>query len=208
MHDLPGLDDLLARARRLAAGPRPVLGQTGPPGAGKSTVAAAVVAALGPAAVLVGMDGFHLANVELQRLGRRDRKGAPDTFDAAGYVALLQRLRAAGPEAVYAPVFDRRLEESVAGAVRVDPWIPLVVTEGNYLLLDDGVWAQVRPLLDEAWYVEVDDALRVERLIRRHVAHGRPLAEAREWVLRSDEANARLVAATRDRADLLVGPDV
>jgi pantothenate kinase len=208
MHDLPGLDDLLARARRLAAGPRRVLGLTGPPGAGKSTVAAAVVAALGPAAVLVGMDGFHLANAELRRLGRHDRKGAPDTFDAAGYVALLRRLRAAGPEAVYAPVFDRRLEESVAGAVRVDPWVPLVVTEGNYLLLDDGMWAQVRPLLDEAWYVEVDDALRVERLIRRHVAHGRPPAEAREWVLRSDEANARLVAATRHRADLLVGPDV
>jgi pantothenate kinase len=123
-------------------------------------------------------------------------------------VALLQRLRAAGPDPVYAPVFDRHLEESVAGAVRVDPSVPLVVTEGNYLLLDDGVWGQVRPLLDEAWYVDVDDTLRVERLIRRHVAFGRLPDDAREWVLRSDEANARLVAATRHRADLVVSADV
>jgi pantothenate kinase len=197
-------DDLVARARRLAGGPRRLLGLVGAPGAGKSTLAARLVDALTPAAVLVPMDGFHLANAELDRLGRRDRKGAPDTFDAVGYVALLRRLRDAGPDLVYAPVFDRSLEEAVAGAIPVPPGVPLVVTEGNYLLLDDGPWARVRPLLDEAWFVAVDDALRVQRLIHRHVAHGKPPSAARDWVLGSDEANARLVAATRDRADLVV----
>jgi pantothenate kinase len=105
---------------------------------------------------------------------------------------------------VYAPVFDRHLEEAVAGAIRVDPTIPLVVTEGNYLLLDSGPWSEVRPLLDDAWFLEVDDRLRVERLVRRHVEHGKEPAQARAWVLGSDEANARLVAGTRARADLVV----
>lgn len=159
---------------------------------------------LAPAAVLVPMDGFHLANAELDRLGRRNRKGAPDTFDAVGYVELLKRLRRAGPEAVYAPAFDRRLEEGVAGAIRVPPTTPLVVTEGNYLLLDDGPWSGVRPLLDEAWFLDVEDSLRVDRLVRRHVEHGKEPAQARAWVLGSDEANARLVAGTRSRADLVV----
>ncbi|MEE6297373.1 nucleoside/nucleotide kinase family protein [Georgenia wangjunii] len=178
------LDTLVERARALTTGPRRILGIAGAPGSGKSTLTDALVSALAPAAVLVPMDGFHLANAELERLGRRDRKGAPDTFDAAGYVALLTRLRAADGEAVYAPIFDRDLEEAIAGAVPVPPQTPLVVTEGNYLLLEDEPWARVRDLLDEAWFVEVDDELRVERLIRRHVEHGKTPAAAREWVLR------------------------
>jgi pantothenate kinase len=200
------LDELVARARPLASGPRRILGLSGAPGAGKSTLAAQLVAALEPAAVLVPMDGFHLANAELERLGRRDRKGAPDTFDALGYVALLQRLRQPGPGVVYAPVFDRRLEEALAGALPVPADTPLVVTEGNYLLLDQPPWSLVRPLLDEAWYLEIDDTLRVERLVNRHVAHGKEPAGAREWVLRSDESNARLIAGSRARADLVVSP--
>ncbi|MEE6274646.1 nucleoside/nucleotide kinase family protein [Georgenia sp. MJ206] len=198
-------DALTRRARRLAqAGPRRLLGVTGSPGAGKSTLTATLVSAIAPAAVLVPMDGFHLADAELDRLGRRDRKGAPDTFDAAGYIALLQRLRAGGPETVYAPRFDRHREEAIAGAIPVATDVPLVITEGNYLLHDDGAWAAVRPLLDEVWYVDIDDGLRVERLIRRHVEHGRSPEAAREWVLRSDEVNAELVARTRDRADVVV----
>ena len=138
------LDALIARARALAsAGGRAILGIAGPPGGGKSTLACAVADALGDGAVLVPMDGFHLAQDQLVRLGRRDRMGAPDTFDAAGYVALLRRLRAAD-EVVFAPAFRREIEEPIAGAIAVPPSVTLVVTEGNYLLLEDGDWALVR----------------------------------------------------------------
>ncbi len=197
---------LTDRARALAdTGRRRILGIVGPPGAGKSTLADRLVDALDGRAALVPMDGFHLAAAELDRLGRADRKGAPDTFDAAGYAALLRRLRDPDPaHTVYAPAFDRSLEEPVAGALPVPPDVPLVVTEGNYLLLDDGPWAPVRGLLDEVWFLDLDREVRVRRLIDRHVRHGRPRSRAQEWVARSDEANARLVERGRDRADLIV----
>jgi pantothenate kinase len=191
---------LVERARALAAQDgRRILGIAGPPGGGKSTVARAVVAELGDAARLVPMDGFHLAQAELVRLGRRDRMGAPVTFDAAGYAALLKRLRGSEP-VVYAPEFRREIEEPIAGAIAIPEHTPLVVTEGNYLLL----WPEITPLLDESWYVETDDELRVERLIQRHVEFGKTPEYARAWVLRSDERNAELVAATASHADHLV----
>jgi pantothenate kinase len=185
----------------LADGRRKVLGLVGAPGAGKSTLAAALLDALGPRAQVVPMDGFHLANAELHRLGRAGRKGAPDTFDSAGYVALLQRLRAQhDDEIVYAPEFRREIEEPVAGAIAVLPITQLVVTEGNYLLHDDGAWAGVAALLDETWYVDIDDAVREERLALRHRRFGRDADEARAWVAQTDAPNARLIAATRTRA--------
>ncbi|MBK1615564.1 nucleoside/nucleotide kinase family protein [Rubrivivax gelatinosus] len=191
----------IARARALATGGRRrLLGIAGPPGAGKSTLAAALSAALAPAAVVVPMDGFHLANSALEQLGRRGRKGAPDTFDAAGYRALLQRLHE-GAGTVWAPEFRREIGEPVAGAIAVPAEVPLVITEGNYLLLEDGAWGGVAALLDECWYVEVDDALRRERLAARHRRFGRSAEAAAAWVQGTDEPNARLVAAARDRAD-------
>src|SRR4051812_26114943 len=193
-------EELFARAQALVEpGTRRVLGIAGPPGGGKSTVARAVVAELGDAARLVPMDGFHLAQAELVRLGRRDRMGAPDTFDAAGYVALLERLHGDEP-VVYAPEFRREIEEPIAGAIAIPREVALVVTEGNYLLL----WPHVRPLLDEAWYVQTDEELRVQRLIQRHIQFGKTPEYARAWVLRSDEHNAALVAATAGAADVLV----
>ena len=192
----------VARVRTLLEGGRRViLGLAGPPGAGKSTLAQSLQAAFPEDACVVPMDGFHLANVELRRLGRAGRKGAPDTFDAAGYVALLTRLRAQPPgEIVYAPEFRREIEEPIAGAIPVDPARRLIITEGNYLLLADGPWAAVRPLLDESWYVDVDDALRRERLTRRHEQFGRDRAQAEAWAANTDEPNARLIEASRARA--------
>jgi pantothenate kinase len=193
----------LERAERLLqAGGRRLLGLVGAPGSGKSTLAAALLQALPPgAAQVVPMDGYHLANSELARLGRAGRKGAPDTFDSTGYAALLRRLRHPAPgETVYAPEFRRELEEGVAGAIPVFPETRLVITEGNYLLLDQGGWAGVAALLDEAWYVEVEPTLRQRRLVQRHQQFGRTAEAAEAWVQGTDEPNARLIEGTRGRA--------
>jgi pantothenate kinase len=196
---ISGLPAAVARAARLADGPRRILGIVGPPGAGKSSLASAVAAALPGRAVVVPMDGFHLAQAELERLGRADRKGAPDTFDVAGYVALLRRLRSSESR-VYAPEFRREIEEPIAGAIPVPGEVPLVITEGNYLL----AWPEVAALLDESWYVELPEAVRLERLVARHVVSGKSPEAATAWAHGSDQRNAAVVAATRDRANALV----
>ncbi len=196
--------ELVERAAALVGrGQRAVLGLAGAPGAGKSTLAQALVDALPGRAVLVPMDGFHLADPELDRLGRRGRKGAPDTFDAAGYVHLLRRLNERTDEVVYAPVFVREQEQAVAGALPVPRDVPLVVTEGNYLLAD-GPFAPVRDLLTECWFLDLDPQVRRRRLVARHVRHGRSPEAAKRWVASTDEPNAALVDATRSRADLVV----
>jgi len=197
------LDDLVVRARQLvASGERRVLGLAGTPGAGKSTVSDALLTALGSDAVLVGMDGFHLANEELVRLGRRERKGAPDTFDVEGYIALLDRIRAG--HAVYAPRFDRDLEESIGSAVLVPADVPLVITEGNYLLHDAFGWDAVASRLDEVWFLDIEAHLRRERLVARRLSHDHPYDEAVAWVREVDERNAAVVERGRHRADLIV----
>lgn len=171
-----------------------LLGLTGAPGVGKSTLAAALRRPVVP------MDGFHYADVELARRGLLDRKGAPETFDAEGYAALLGRVRTGE---VVAPVFERDLEQPLAGAL----WVPAdgtVVTEGNYLLLDEPRWRAVRAEVDVIWHLHVDDDVRRERLVARHVAFGKTPADARAWVGRVDEPNARLVEAAAGRADLVV----
>jgi pantothenate kinase len=199
------LDQLVADARALLApGRRVLLGLTGAPGAGKSTVAEQLVGALDGDAMLVGLDGFHLADDELRRMGRWQCKGAVDTFDAAGYVHLLRRLRARDEPVVYAPRFDRSLEESIGSAVPVPSEVPLIVTEGNYLLVDTGPWASVRGLLDACWYVEPGDDVRLERLVARHQRFGRSLDEARQRSYGTDETNAELIGSTKVRADRVV----
>jgi pantothenate kinase len=198
------VEDLLERVRRLDRGGRVLLGICGAPGAGKSTLAHRLADALGSEAVVVPMDGFHLHDDELRRLGRLHRKGAPDTFDVDGYRAMLRRLRSDEQAVVYAPAFDRDRELSLAGAIAVLPEHRVVVTEGNYLLLDAPGWHEVRHLLDECWFLTGDDAARRRRLEDRHVGHGRSREAARLWVRDTDEPNARLVAGTAHRADLVV----
>lgn len=200
---------LVGRAASLLARPgRVVLGITGPPGAGKSTLTSALLAALGHDAAHLPMDGFHLADVQLDRLGLRDRKGAPETFDVDGYVAALRRLHDEPDRTLYVPGFERDLEQPVAAAIAIPPSARLVVTEGNYLLLPSGGWERVRPLLDEVWFVEVDDDVRRQRLARRHEEFGKSPGAARAWVERVDEPNARAITATRDRADLVISTPV
>jgi pantothenate kinase len=190
------LDSLLPRVRALP-GDRVVVGIAAPPGAGKTTLAASLAAALDSATV-VPMDGFHLANAELARLGLADRKGAPETFDSAGYVALLRRLRTPS-ELVYAPSFDHVMNEPIAGSIPVEPAVRVVVTEGNYLLL----WPSARALLDLTVYVDVaSPSERIAGLIERQVAKGLSPQAASDWVYRSDEANARLIATTAPLADV------
>lgn len=182
--------------------PRPdvrILGLTGAPGVGKSTLAAAL------GLPVVAMDGFHFADVELLRRGLLDRKGAPDTFDAEGYAALLRRVRTAavGQPDVVAPCFDRVLEQPLAGAVAVRAG-ERVVTEGNYLLLDEPRWRAVRAEIDVVWHLHLDDVVRRERLVARHVEFGKTPDEARAWVARVDEPNAHLIDLAASRADLVV----
>ncbi|MGC5617405.1 nucleoside/nucleotide kinase family protein [Georgenia sp. Z1491] len=197
----------LAREGQARSGRRPILGITGAPGAGKSTLAASLAEGLRAGGVVVGilpMDGFHLADVELDRLGRRARKGAIDTFDGWGYLSVLERVAAAPDHIVYAPGFERELEQPIAGAVAIEPDVDLVITEGNYLLADDAPWDALRGVLGETWFVEVPDALRRERLVARHVTFGKSEQQARDWVRDVDEPNARAIQATRDAADRVV----
>lgn len=207
------VESLIEDARALAGQPsRRFLGITGAPGAGKSTLAGLLVEALGPElAVLVPMDGFHLANEELERLGRRDRKGAHDTFDDGGYLALLTRLSAqtSDPAAatVYAPRYSRDIEESLGSAIPVSADIPLVVSEGNYLLLDRDAWPRAHAVFDQVWFVAPTSQLRLERLVQRHVAHGKSPTDALRWSTGSDQRNAELIEATAVRADRVVRLD-
>ena len=245
---LPALvEALLALVRpQLAGRTRTIVGITGPPGAGKSTLAEAFADAIAGAlaenvaealtealaestteahvesttesttedgarrrpesrarAVVVPMDGFHLSNVELERLGLADRKGALATFDGAGFVHLLARIRAGG-ELVYAPAYSRVLHESIGGVVPVFPDTGLVVVEGNYLLVPEAPWSRIRALCDLVVYLDVAAARRREGLVRRQRERGLAEAAALDWVRRSDEENARVVEATRGLADAIL----
>ncbi len=210
--DVTALAGRVRQVRAAAPDPtrRTMIGITGPPGAGKSTLAAALTEELrtGPPVThvaVVGMDGFHLAGRVLAAAGTAEIKGAPQTFDPWGFLAVLARLRAVPREPVYAPAFDRSLEEPIAGAVPIGPTVDVVVVEGNYLLLDLPPWNRVASLLDEAWYLDVPESVRVERLVARHVRFGRTERQARQRATDGpDGANAVVIAQGRHHADLVI----
>jgi pantothenate kinase len=206
-----GTADLLARDAIALAGDssRAILGIAGSPGAGKSTLVDVLVArvrALKGAdwVAHVPMDGFHLADAQLDRIGARARKGAPDTFDVAGYAHLLERVKQEIDDPVYIPGFDRTLEQPLAAALVVLPSARLVVTEGNYLLLDHPHWERARRAMDAVWFVASEQTMRVERLVARHIQFGKTPHEARAWVATTDQRNSELVAGTVGRADRVI----
>jgi pantothenate kinase len=203
--------DLLARdAIALASdSARAILGIAGSPGAGKSTLVDELLDRIratkgGDWVAHIPMDGFHLADAQLDRIGARARKGAPETFDAAGYAHLLERVRREMDAPVYVPGFDRTLEQPLAAALVVLPSARLVVTEGNYLLLDDPQWERARRAMDAVWFVASEDTTRVERLVARHIEFGKSPQQARAWVATTDQPNSELVAATAGRADRVI----
>jgi pantothenate kinase len=188
---------------------RAILGIAGSPGAGKSMLADELLDRIGEVkgddwVAHVPMDGFHLADAQLNRIGALARKGAPDTFDAAGYAHLLERVRREVDEPVYVPGFDRTLEQPLAAALVVPPSARLVVTEGNYLLIEGPQWERARRAMDEVWFVASEESMRVERLVARHIKFGKSFSDARAWVASIDERNAELVAATAARADRVI----
>lgn len=194
--------EIVDAARTLAAGPeRRLLGIAGPPAAGKSTFAEVLTRELGPCAAHVPMDGFHLSQHQLDRLGRQNRKGAPDTFDAGGYGALLRRLAADTGETIFAPDLNRHIEEPIAAALAVDPAARLIVTEGNYLLLEDAPWPDVAAAFDTIWYIDVAAERREDWLLARHRSFGAQETGALQWIASNDRPNAARVIATAGRAD-------
>jgi pantothenate kinase len=204
---LTSLDEVVDRARSLMtpmSGERKIVGLIGKPGAGKSTLSAQLIDQLGDQAAILNMDGYHLSNLSLRELGRADRKGAPDTFDALGFTDILKRVKNQVDQNIYFPVFDRAIEESISAQGVITPEIKLVITEGNYLLHNENNWGGVKELLDESWFIEVDDQIRIERLVNRHHKFGKSKADAHSWATGSDENNARIVAQTRELADVII----
>ena len=201
---LTSLDEVITRAKSLITGERKIVGLIGKPGAGKSTLSAKLIEHLGAQAAILNMDGYHLSNLALRELGRADRKGAPDTFDALGFTAILKRVKNQVDQDIYFPVFDRSIEESIAAQGVITPEVKLVITEGNYLLHNENNWGGVKELLDESWFIEVDDQIRIERLVNRHHKFGKSKADAHSWATGSDENNARVVAQPRELADVII----
>ncbi|MGI6855174.1 nucleoside triphosphate hydrolase [Mesorhizobium sp. 1B3] len=190
--------------KKAAKSDRFVVAIAGPPGAGKSTIAEQLAALLPEnSAIVVPMDGFHYDDVVLERLGLRPRKGAPETFDLRGFMALLRRVRAGEPD-IAIPVFDRNVELSRAGAALIDADAKFILAEGNYLLLDEDPWNELAGLFDFTIFLDVPREELEKRLLQRWRDHGRSDEDGRNWVATNDMPNVDRVLARRRPADLVV----
>ena len=188
-----------------AAANRTIIGIIGKPGGGKSTLSKYLLKGMDPTLVsVVPMDGFHLSNKVLKELGRSDRKGAHDTFDVKGFTTLIQRIKLDSADAIYYPVFDRSIEESIAAQGVVYPSTRVVIVEGNYLMHDKDGWQEISPLLDQSWYAFLDEDIRISRLISRHIAFGKDPESAKAWAKGSDQVNAELIETGVGRCDFLI----
>ena len=199
-------DSALERASILQdSSHRFILGIVGKPGVGKSTFTDFLREHLSQDLLaILPMDGFHMSNEELLELGRRDRKGAPDTFDVRNFTQTLAAIKVSDGADIKFPVFKREIEASIPDAGLIPAQAKLVIVEGNYLLHDQSGWEQVGSFLDEAWYLHVDDELRMQRLIARHIAFGKSPEDAKDWSEGTDEANARVIDKSESKADFVV----
>jgi len=187
---------------------RIAIGLAGGPGTGKSTLAAEIVTMLNAtkpgSAQLVPMDGFHMRHAKLEAMGQTDFKGAPHTFEGAAFVSFLHHLKGA-QAAVSGPGYSRQIEDVVDDAFTVGPDVRVLVVEGNYLLLTEGPFAGVKPLLDYAVFIDVPRDLVEARLLRRHAEAGLFGEERnRAHIARNDLPNYDLVSLSQDRADVVI----
>ena len=205
--ELSSIDEALSRIKDLALkhSGRFIIGIVGKPGAGKSTLTSHLIENLPKDSVsLVPMDGYHLSNLQLKNLGLTDRKGAFNTFDSNGYVSLLKRINTETDQDIYYPVFHREIEESYAADGVVLANTKIVLTEGNYLLFDKAGWEKVAAELTEIWYININDSVRIERLVKRHEFYGKDKKSALNWATGTDEINSKIVESTAARADVII----